>query len=310
MGNGAPVHAVSRTIEHTYKAREAEGWLDIQFNRKLGFQLARFFHALGWTPIMVTLLGGVFGVTAGHLYYYRNLKLNLIGIALHVIANVLDNADGQLARLTNSSSRTGRLIDSVVDQVIFINIYFQLGFRCLSDHSFVAVAFIGLAAGLSHAVQAAAADYYRNAYLYFTSGRKRGEFDSSESVRHDYENLNWQTQFWNKLLLRLYLNLTVQQEMFARSLQQLRDKVDALFTGEIPESFKTSYQTAARSAFKWWGWLMTNPRLFLLFLILLAGRPMLFFWASLTMFNLLLAYLLWRQHKMSESLGILIGYQS
>jgi hypothetical protein len=197
----------------------------------------------------------------------------------------------------------------VVDQVIFINVYFQLGFRCLSDHSLVAVALIGLAAGFSHAVQAAAADYYRNAYLYFTSGRKRGEFDSSESVRHDYENLRWRTQFWNKLLLRLYLNLTLQQETFAPSLKYLRDKVDASFTAEIPEWFKTSYQTAARSAFKWWGWLMTNPRLFLLFLILLAGRPMLFFWAGLTGFNLLLVYLLWRQRKMSESLVALVDYQ-
>ena len=47
---------------------------------------------------------------------------------------------------------------------------------------------------------------------------------------------------------------------------------------------------------------MTNPRLFLLFVILLMGRPMLFFWAGLTVFNFLLAYLLWRQQKMSESL--------
>jgi hypothetical protein len=310
MGNGVATHVVSRTIEHTYKAREAEGWFDIQFNRKLGFQLARFFRAIGWTPIMVTLLGGVFGVAAGHLYYYRNLKFNLIGIALHVVANVLDNADGQLARLTNSSSRTGRLIDSVVDQVIFINIYFQLAFRCLFDHSFVAVVLIGLAAGFSHAVQAAAADYYRNAYLYFTSGRKRGELDSSQSLRHDYEDLRWRTQFWSKLLLRLYLNLTLQQEIFASSLKHLRDKVDTLFAVEIPEWFKTSYQTAARSAFKWWGWLMTNPRLFLLFLILLAGRPMLFFWAGLTVFNALLIYLLWRQQRMSESLLELIRYRA
>ena len=302
MRDAATAQAVPATIEHTYKAREAEGWFDIQFNRRLGFQIALFFRALGWTPTMVTLLGGVFGVTAGHLYYYRSLKLNLIGIALHILANLLDNADGQLARLTNSSSRTGRLIDSVVDQIIFINIYFQLGFRCLADHPFLPVAFIGFAAGFSHAIQAASADYYRNAYLYFTSGRTRGEFDSSVDLRREYENLNWRDQFWNKLLLRLYLNLTLQQETFAPALKRLRDKVDRLFRDQIPEWFRNGYQNIARSAFKWWGWLMTNPRLFLLFVILLMGRPMLFFWAGLTVFNFLLAYLLWRQQKMSESL--------
>jgi hypothetical protein len=293
------------TIERTYKAREAEGWFDIQFNRKLGFQLALFFRALGWTPTMVTLLGGLFGIAAGHLYYYRSITLNLIGIALHIFANLLDNADGQLARLTNSSSRIGRLTDSIVDQIIFINLYFQLGFRCLFDHSFFPVALIGLSAGFSHAIQAAAADYYRNAYLYFTSGRTRGEFDSSVDLRREYENLNWQNQFWNKLLLRLYINLTLQQEMFAPGLRRLREKTDCIFPGEIPDWFRTAYQKAARPAFRLWGWLMTNPRLCLLFVILVVARPILFFWTGLTVFNLLLVFLLWRQQRMTKSLAYL-----
>lgn len=306
MGNGAAAGVAPATVERTYKAREAEGWFDVQFNRKLGFQLALFFRALGWTPTMVTLLGGVFGVTAGHLYYYRNLKLNLIGIALHIVANLLDNADGQLARLANTPSRTGRLIDSIVDQIIWINLYFQLGFRCIIDHSFFFVALVGFSAGLSHAMQAAAADYYRNAYLYFTSGRKRGEFDSSVNLRCEYENLNWRRQFWNKLLLRLYLNLTLQQELLGTGLKRLREKTDRIFLGQMPDWFRTAYQNAASSAFKYWGWLMTNPRMFLLVLVLLAARPMLFYWAGLTLFNLLLVFLLWRQQKMSDSLAHLI----
>ena len=55
----------------------------------------------------MTALGGIFGIAAGHLYYYRDLRLNLLGMALHVISNALDNADGQLARLTNKGSREG-----------------------------------------------------------------------------------------------------------------------------------------------------------------------------------------------------------
>lgn len=290
------------TIERTYKAREAEGWFDVQFNRKLGFRLALLFRALGWTPTMVTLFGGLFGVIAGHLYYYRNLELNLIGIALHVVANLLDNADGQLARLTNTSSRTGRLIDSIVDQIIWINLYFQLGFRCLADHSLFFIAIVGFSAGFSHAIQAAAADYYRNAYLYFTSGRTRGEFDSSVNLGCEYENLSWRRQFWNKLLLRLYLNLTLQQETFGTGLKRLREKTDRTFLRQVPDWFKSAYQNEASPAFKWWGWLMTNPRLFVLFLVLAAGRPMLFYWAGLTLFNFLLVFLLWRQQRMSQSL--------
>ena len=85
-------------LEATYKAREVEGWVDIHLYRKLGLHLANFFRAIGFTPTVVTLLGGLIGVIAGHLYYYRDLWTNLLGMVLHVVANLFDNADGQLAR--------------------------------------------------------------------------------------------------------------------------------------------------------------------------------------------------------------------
>jgi len=87
-------------IAATYKAREVEGLIDLCFYRPIGFRLAEFFARLKMAPAAVTLLGGVCGVIAGHLYYYRDLRINIMGMVLHVCANALDNADGQLARLT------------------------------------------------------------------------------------------------------------------------------------------------------------------------------------------------------------------
>ncbi|PYL32784.1 MAG: CDP-alcohol phosphatidyltransferase, partial [Verrucomicrobia bacterium] len=58
--------AASATVEKTYKAPELEGWIDIYFYRKVGFQLARLFAALGLTPTTVSAIGCICGVTAGH----------------------------------------------------------------------------------------------------------------------------------------------------------------------------------------------------------------------------------------------------
>src|SRR5205085_6794784 len=138
--------------------------------RKIGFQLAKFFAKLGTSPTEVTLVGGLFGVMAGHLYFYQALGINLAGMILHVVANAFDNADGQLARLTNQQSRTGRILDPVVDHVIWLSIYIHLGLR-LQLGGFSTAWIIALAAGLSHGLQAGAADYCRNAYLYFGKGR-------------------------------------------------------------------------------------------------------------------------------------------
>src|SRR5438094_5087447 len=101
----------STTPEATYKAREVEGILDLYFYRKIGFWLAQLFMRLHVTPAGVSLFGAVCGVIAGHLYFYRNLLTNTVCMALHVFANALDNADGQLARLPQKASREGRVID-------------------------------------------------------------------------------------------------------------------------------------------------------------------------------------------------------
>jgi CDP-alcohol phosphatidyltransferase len=288
-------------IESTYKAREVEGWIDIHFYRKLGLHLANFCRQLGLSPTMVTLIGGVFGVIAGHLYYYRDLATNALGMLLHVIANLFDNADGQLARLTNSGSRTGRVIDSLVDHVVFINIYVHLGLRCLHDHTFLFALIVTCAAGFSHAIQAAAADYYRNAFLHFGTARSRGDMDSSVQLQAEFQARSWRDEPWHKLLLAMYLNFTRQQELLAPNLGRLHHATDDMFAGSVPTWFQKRYYERAQPMFKWWSGLMTNTRMLILFISLSFGRPLWFFYFELTILNLLLAWLLFRQENLSKS---------
>jgi hypothetical protein len=289
-------------IETTYKVREAEGVLDLYFYRKLGFYLAKFFAKLGMSPVGVTLLGGVFGIFAGHLYFYQNLTINVVGMVLHVCANLLDNADGQLARLTGRQSREGRIIDSLVDHLIFISIYVHLALRCLFEGASPMIFLVALAAGFSHGLQGGAADYFRNDYLYFVSQRSRGDFDSSAALRSDYEALTWRERPWQKFLLATYLNFTRQQEMISPPLKRFRETVDQLFHEQVPEWLTAQYRNAARPAFKFWSVLMTNSRMFLLFAALLFDRTAWFFWIEITIFNLLLIYLLFREESMCRSL--------
>src|SRR5438046_5905321 len=110
------------TVEATYKGREVEGILDLYFYRPIGFRLALLFRKMEMTPAGVTLLAALFGIIAGHLFYYRDLRTNLVGMVLLVCANALDNADGQLACLTHRESREGRIMDSVADHRAYVGI--------------------------------------------------------------------------------------------------------------------------------------------------------------------------------------------
>ena len=289
-------------LEATYKAREVEGLLDLYFYRPIGFRLAQLFRKMEMTPAGVTLLAAVFGIIAGHLFYYRDLRTNVVGMALLVCANALDNADGQLARLTHRESREGRIIDSVADHVVFVSIYLHLALRYLVVGASPAICLLALAAGISHALQGAAADYYRSTYLFFVTNRARLGLDSTSPLRSDYQKLSWRSKPWNKFLLALYLNFTRQQEMLAPHLKKLRDTASQQFHGEIPNWLRTRYRNLASPTFKWWSLLMTNARMLVLFALLFIGQPIYYFWFELIPLNLLFVYLIIRQENMSESL--------
>ena len=288
--------------EATYKAPEVEGVFDLYFYRKIGFWLAHFFARLNVTPAGVSLFGAVCGVIAGHLYFYRNLATNIVGMALHVLANALDNADGQLARLTRTESREGRVIDSLADHLIFLSIYIHLALRCSIEGESSLVWLLAVTAGISHGLQGAAADYFRTSYLYFVKGGVPVDLDSSVILRSNYRKLRWRDQAWPKFLLGLYLNFTRQQERLSPRLNRLREESGQSFPDEIPEWLRMRYQISARPMFKLWGLLMTNTRMVVLFTFLFLGRPIWYFWVEVTILNALLGYLIHRQEIMSQSL--------
>ena len=294
----SPVSAV----EATYKAREVEGVLDLYLYRPVGFRLAQFFARVEMKPAGVTLLAGLFGIIAGHLFYYRDLRTNVLGMVLLVCANALDNADGQLARLTHQESREGRIIDSVADHLVSVSIYVHLTLRYLVEGASPAVCLLALAAGISHALQGAAADYYRTTYLYFATNRSPMELDSSSVLRSNFRELSWPHEPWHKFLLALYLNFTRQQEVLSPNLKNLRDTAAGLFRGEIPSWFRTRYRSLVSPMLRWWRLLMTNTRMLVLFALLFIGQPVWYFWFELIPLNLLFVYLIVRQENMSKLL--------
>ena len=302
------VQAASSRIESTLKAREVEGILDLYFYRPLGFRLAEFFAHLKVTPAGVSLLAGLCGVMAGHLYFYRILAINIAGMVLHVCANALDNADGQLARLTHQESRKGRIIDSVADHLGFASVYIHLTLRSAFAGASPAIWLLALAAAISHALQGAAADYYRTAFLYFTGGA-RTEMDSSSALRSDYRKLSWRQRAWDKLLIALYLNFTLQQEMLAPRLKKLSETAKKAYHGRIPGWLEKRYRNVAGQTLAWWRLLMTNTRMLVLFLLLFLGQPVYYFWFELIPLNVLFLYLIARQERMAGSLEDLLVTQ-
>jgi hypothetical protein len=102
------------------------------------------------------------------------------GAALYAFANVLDCADGQLARVQGSGTPNGRLVDGIADYIgtaaIFLGI--GIGFSGLGMNLWAET----VVAGLSSAVHAAVFDHRQNSFI--ASRRGDADFHRREMAKH------------------------------------------------------------------------------------------------------------------------------
>ncbi len=289
-------------IESTFKSYDTEEFLDIIFYRPLGYIFALASKRLGISPNTVTIISIIFGVAAGHLFFYRSLTLNLIGIFFLIFAETLDSTDGQLARMTNFKSRFGRILDGFGGNLMFFSIYVHICARFIVTGGTPWIFLIAVLAGFSHSLQSAIADYNRNLYLYLVFGKNKSELDKLNELYPIYNKLTWKNNFIKKLLMRVYINYTKEQEMFSQKTKKLFYFVQENFTYGIPEKIKERYKLVNKPMLKFHNILTTNTRMVTLFILILAGKPEYYFLFELLILNALLLYVIFRQERNSKDL--------
>lgn len=259
------------------------------FYRPLGYRIAMLSVSIGITPTVLTIISIISGVVAGHLFYYHNLFINFWGMLFLVFAEMLDSADGQLARITNTKSRLGRILDGIAGNIMFLSIYIHLCLRMINEGAGIWIFIIAAISGLSHSLQCAMADYYRNAYMYFGLNSDMNELDYSKEVAHDYGMISWRN-FTKKLLMWSYLKYTTQQEYFSKNFQTLQNISFINFNGSIPDWFSVKYRNSNKQMLKYYNILTSNTRMIALFTSIILDKVYLFFIFEILVLNGLLLF--------------------
>lgn len=291
---------MNQTIHSTLKSSDTEETLDILFYRRIGYAVARLSAVVGITPNMITVFSIFWGVLAGHLFYYQDFTLNLWGVLCLVFANSLDSADGQLARMTNNKTQLGRILDGLAGNIWFLSIYIHLLFRMLNEGYGNYVILLCLVTGLVHIFQAAIADYYRNAHLFFIKGKSGSEFDSSEKLELKYKAMKWNDAWFSKLFMASYINYTKEQELFTKNLQSLVKEVQNKFPDDIPPRFVESFRKANKPLMPITNILTFNTRSIVLFISVLSGYLLVYWLFELVVLSILLVYMVIKQERISK----------
>lgn len=254
------------------KGAAVEEWTDRRFFRPLGLRVARALFGTRISPDQVTLASLLIGLVAGRLAFYPSAAVNGLGVLLFIVSDILDSADGQLARMRGTSTRFGRFLDGLSDNLRFINLYLQLMARViLGGGSWWLVIPLGFAAGLAHGMQSTVADFVRQAYLHLAEGR--GEFDLVEDVV-PHPQASWATRL-GAVTYRRYLRR--QARLFPDTValvRQLRNHPDG---GQIAARWPVLQGGVVGAA----AWIGQNIRFLLLAVTVIPGQPMLFFWITL-----------------------------
>ncbi|WP_395042824.1 CDP-alcohol phosphatidyltransferase family protein [Flavobacterium sp.] len=124
------------------KLAAQDKFLDLSdYGRPFGKILANSLKNTRFTPIHVTLLFGISGLIA--IYFILNTHYLLAGFFI-ILKSGIDAADGELARLKNKPSYSGRYLDSIFD--IILNLLFLLAIWYVSKTTIwmTLLAFVGL----------------------------------------------------------------------------------------------------------------------------------------------------------------------
>lgn len=288
------------TLESTLKSADTEETLDIYFYRPIGFQWALLFRRLGITPNPVTIASIFIGMAGGYLFYFNNLNTNIAGMLLLVLANSLDSADGQLARMTNNKSRLGRVLDGLAGSFWFVVIHVAFCLRMQNEGLGWWVWVLGVVSGLSHKTQAQQADYYRNVHLYFIKGEEGSEQDNSADLKKELVKLSWRKEFWKKFFAAFYYDYTRQQEQLSPSLQKFLHVVRSSFGGSLPVWLVNEFREMHKPLMKYTNILMFNTRVIFLFFCLFINKLWLYFVFDIVVLNTVLIYMVRQQGKISR----------
>ena len=208
------------------KVVEIEEIFDLILYRPLAFIFVKATYSTNLTPNQVSSMAMLIGVIGGILFGFGTKDFLFAGACFYLVCNILDCADGQIARLKKTGTKVGRIVDGFIDYVVSTVVYIGIGVGLTSLQAkgiinlhgnifnlnpYAYIWIVTALGGFSSALQAILLDSYRNKFLEYVYGK----FSSLEEELKEFEEEKVRINqpgvkkgFFDNFLIAVYLKYT------------------------------------------------------------------------------------------------------
>ena len=181
--------ALFNEFKSSIKSPDTEEKLDLVLYRPCGYLIAKIAVVLNMTPSMLSIIGLYWGLIASFYYLQidNNTSLFLASFYL-ILSGIFDSADGQLARISNQSTKIGLVLDGICDSLVTIAIYISCAWPLLKVHPLFFSIVVSFALYF-HSCQCAILDFYHREYLYFGCGKTENDTYWNPSLSDGMTNI-------------------------------------------------------------------------------------------------------------------------
>ena len=291
------------------RTTEIEEITNLYFIHPLASRLVPFFAQLRFTPNAVSVTGMLFGILSAFAYFrYSDVRFAITGFALMIAWHVMDGADGQLARLTQTYSYFGKVLDGISDNVTFLAVYTALAISLSHEYGDWMYALVALSA-VCHAIQSASYEAQRQEYEYLGWGRKPQEPPPRDSPERDGDGppvIRWLFDFLHRLFFGRLSFPT------AGITRKFRETMTAALQRQPGHAalIRQRYRETLAPQLRSWSILSANYRTLGIFIAALFKTPEYYFGFEIIGFSAALAVLIRRQSASHEVLLSLLQLDS
>jgi phosphatidylglycerophosphate synthase len=126
-------HPLTYDYRKSLKSSYSDELINTYVLRPLAGLVVRGLYRTPVTPNQVTIASAVAGFVAAALYLKNEAVFTAIAGLCVTLKDVLDSADGQLARARQQNSRTGRFLDSLGDFFVDTAVFAAIGWALFSS---------------------------------------------------------------------------------------------------------------------------------------------------------------------------------